>query len=465
MKDIHELTIRKTGINGEGIAYLDHQPVFIPGALEGETVSVRIIRKEKNYARGELLNVIVPSAHRITPACQACEGCALNHADEEAQLKIKKDILTEALAKYAHLPSDLVRPVHTDHIHAGIRSQCKLPVQKAGGLLCAGMYAPGTNHFIPVENCPMQSAEVERIRREVLNLLNASHAEAYDPRQKTGLRYLIIRSIQHHGQCTLVTGNDTVPMDLVQKMMKIKGLDGIFQSINTDPHSPSLFGNNTVKLAGDEVIHIDLHGLSLRLSPRSFFQLNTAMAEKLYETAIGKIDPCQVLVEAYCGVGAMSLLAHAKADTVIGIENVPEAIRNARMNASDNHIENVQFYGADAAAGLQQVLTRMPVDTLLADPPRAGMDEAMLETILSSTIRKIIYVSCNPATLAKNLHVLARAYHPVTIIPFDLFPDTPHVESITVLIRNGMHDSKKKKYRKKKNHAVSVQSQGKQPDR
>ncbi len=153
----------------------------------------------------------------------------------------------------------------------------------------------------------------------------------------------------------------------------------------------------------------------------------------------------------------MSLLAHDKANTVIGIESVPEAIENADANARTSGIENCHFFTADAAEGLQNVLARMPVDTLLADPPRAGMDQAMIQTILSSSITKIIYVSCNPATLAKNLHALAGSYHPVTIIPFDLFPDTPHVESITVLVRNGMHDSKKKKYRKKKKNAVSLQ--------
>lgn len=456
MKNSIVLTIQKTGINGEGIAYLKHKPVFIPHALVDETVSVTLCEENDTYARAKVNSILKPSPMRITPSCSRCEGCALNFVKEEQQLAIKKDILSETLYKYARIPSDLVRSVHTDHIHKGIRSQCKLPVGEVDGKLVSGLYETGTNRFIPIEDCPMHTPDVERIRKEVLRLCTGV-LKAYDPKRGHGLRYLIIRSLNGQGQCTLVTGRDEMPAPLVYSLSHIAGLTGLFQSINTEKKGTSLFGSSIRKLAGADWIETDLNGLKLRLSPRSFFQLNVPMAAELYRTATGKIDPCDVLVEAYCGIGAMSLLAHDKANTVIGIESVSEAIENADANARTSGIENCHFFTADAAEGLQNVLARMPVDTLLADPPRAGMDQAMIQTILSSSITKIIYVSCNPATLAKNLHALAGSYHPVTIIPFDLFPDTPHVESITVLVRNGMHDSKKKKYRKKKKNAVSLQ--------
>ena len=175
--------------------------------------------------------------------------------------------------------------------------------------------------------------------------------------------------------------------------------------------------------------------------------LNTEMAKKLYSMVISKVDPCETLVEAYCGIGLMSLLASKKAQHVIGIESIPEAIENAKVIAEENHIENVEYLLDDAAEGLQKVLQKTNVNTLLVDPPRSGMDDAMLETILSSSIEKIIYVSCNPATLARNLKVLKKNYQVLTVIPYDLFPNTPHIESITVLSRNGVKSGKKaKKY-------------------
>lgn len=181
---------------------------------------------------------------------------------------------------------------------------------------------------------------------------------------------------------------------------------------------------------------VTMGGVTISLSPESFFQLNVPQAEKMYETAVSKIDPCGTLVEAYCGVGVMSLMAASKAQHVIGIESVPKAIRNAKANAEANHIDHCEFWCMDAAEGLYKAAAKSSVDTLLVDPPRSGMDAKMIETILKVKPKKIIYISCSPSTLGKNLNDLKHQYHPVTILPFDLFPHTPHVESITVLERD-----------------------------
>ena len=198
---------------------------------------------------------------------------------------------------------------------------------------------------------------------------------------------------------------------------------------------------------------VHLKDIDLQLSPDSFFQLNKPQAERLYELAIQKIDPCDSLVEAYCGVGAMSIMAADKAKSVIGIESVEAAVNNAEANALLNHVDDhVRFLCKDASEGMQYVLSRKNVDVLLADPPRSGMDEAMINTILSSSIRKIVYISCNPATLGKNIKDLKKEYDVRTVIPFDMFPGTPHIESITVLERRGMkmpRVEKKKRIRNK----------------
>jgi 23S rRNA (uracil-5-)-methyltransferase RumA len=182
-------------------------------------------------------------------------------------------------------------------------------------------------------------------------------------------------------------------------------------------------------------MQISFGNILLNLAPQSFFQLNVSQALQLYQTAVGKIDPCKVMVEAYCGIGAMSLMAADKAEKIYGIEVVPDAIANAKDNAALNHISNCEFICRDAAEGLREIAAKENVDILLADPPRSGMDDAMLDAILAAKPKKIIYISCNPATLAKNLKDLKHDYHVVTIIPFDMFPQTPQIESITVLER------------------------------
>jgi 23S rRNA (uracil1939-C5)-methyltransferase len=178
--------------------------------------------------------------------------------------------------------------------------------------------------------------------------------------------------------------------------------------------------------------------------------MNLSQAEALYRMAVSKIDPCGVLAEAYCGVGVMSLMAHEKAEKIYGFESIPEAIENAKYNASANGIDNITFLAKDAAEGLKELSLNKPVDILLADPPRSGMDDAMIDVILHSSIKKIVYVSCSPATLGKNIGALKKEYTLQTIIPYDMFPGTPHVESIAVLTRIGTSDRTKKSKRKRR---------------
>lgn len=448
--------IVKMGINGEGIAYIDHKPVFVEGAFPEETVDIEITFETDRYAKARTLSIKGSSKDRRKPTCMytdTCGACALAAMYPKAQQYYKKQLLEEALYKYGNIRREIVRDVHTNGIEEGYRTQCKMPVQMSHGKLTTGLYTAGTNHFHPFDTCIIQDPELEAARTAVLRVLNTANMQAYDQNTKKGIRYLVLRTLHGKTQCTLITGIDTIPSAVINGIMKIKGMTSLFQSVNIERKGVDIFGRRIQKLAGEDTIDVKLNGITLSLSPRSFFQLNAEEAIDLYEMAIAKIDPCGTLVEAYCGVGAMSLLASTKAEHIIGIESIPEAVENANANAAKNGIENAKFICADAAEGLADILLEEHVDTLLADPPRSGMDDAMIDTILSSNIRKIIYVSCNPATLARNLKDLKREYQVVTIIPFDLFPNTPHIEAIAVLQRNGTFDkrkSRRRKYGKKK---------------
>lgn len=433
-----KITFKKIGINGEGIGYIDHKPVFCDGVLPGETAEVEIIDQKKNYAKAELKKIAWYSKDRVRTVYPYYieEGCPLMIMKYEKQLEYKKQLLTEAIYKYAHVRAHFVRDIHPSVPSIGYRSQCKLPVQASNRVLTTGMYVPGSNHYYPIDHSIIHTEELEKVRIQVLEYLNNAHIHDYDEKMQKGLRYLVIRAINGKSQVTFVTGKNRLPEKLIEDVMSIPGMTGVYQSINTDPKTPLIFGSSLETLAGEAGMPVTIGDITLTLSPESFFQLNVPQAEELYKTAVSKIDKCNTLVEAYCGVGAMSLMAHKKAKHIIGIESVPKAIHNAKLNAENNNIKNCDFWCMDAAEGLYKAAARNEIDTLLVDPPRSGMDEKMIEAILKVKPKKIIYISCSPSTLGKNLNDLKHQYHPVTIIPFDLFPHTPHVESITVLDRD-----------------------------
>lgn len=446
-----KLTFVKSGINGEGIAYREGKPIFCDGVFPEETADVTVIQEEETYARAKLDTLLRPAPFRRANPCphaESCGGCALLAMADEQQAKQKEELLREALWKYGRIKSSLLRNMHPSLQTLHYRNQLKLPLKEKDGLLTSGMYRLGTNHFTAVDACLVHEEELEQIRKAVLQTLNRCGLHAYDPQTRHGLRSIILRTIDHHAQLTLITGKDTIDKTVLHALAAIKNLTSVAQSVNTERKTSRFFGSPPQILYGAKTIPLEIDTCTFHLSPASFFQLNTAQAIQLYHMAISKIDPCDTLVEAYCGIGAMSILAMHKAKTIIGIESVADAVLNAQNNAKENHCDDhVRFICDDAANGLQRILQTRRVDTLLADPPRGGMDEAMLETILSSSIRKIIYISCNPATLARNLNRLKRDYEIRTIIPFDMFPNTPHVESLTVLTRRGTSDRGKKRKR------------------
>lgn len=434
-----KVTIMKTGINGEGIGYIDRTPVFVPGALVDEIVDIDITEKNKRYMHGKVNRILKKSEYRKDAACplqHICGGCPFMIVDYKKQLDYKYDILRQSLIKYAQVNPRLLEKVLPSDQITGYRNQCKLPCAMEDGRLSTGMYIPNSNYFAEVPNCIVHEKGLEKLRKAILAVLNKHRLKAYDYHQKAGIRSLILRGFDGSYQCTIVSGEHPLAAEVIEELMQLEGLISLWQSYNTIKKTPEIFGPKMIHLAGEKLLQVSFDGLQLSLSPRSFFQLHTQQAQQLYR-AIKRLVPekNKLIVEAYSGVGAISLYIKDKADEIIGIESIKDAVVNANANAKQNGAEHVSFLCADAADKLTYLSKTRSIDTLIVDPPRSGLDDEMLSCILKSKIKNIIYVSCNPATLGKNLAILQDRYVVKKVIPLDMFPNTPHIESITLLVR------------------------------
>lgn len=434
-----KVTIKKTGINGEGIGYIDRLPVFVPQALVGEEVEIRVVDKQKRYAMAELVRVVKKSPNRIRPKCyiqHTCGGCPLMIARYPAQLEYKQEILKQSLIKYAQVdPRKVKRIIASEDVFA-YRNQYKLPCAMEEGRLASGMFMPNSNYFVEMKKCWVHEDGLERVRMDIMQVLNAHGCSSYHPHEKKGIRNVVVRGFDGNYQCTIITGNDVLEESLINDLMSIKGLCSLWQSIHTIKKTPEVFGNKMLHLAGDSLLSLQLDDLKLQISPRSFFQLNSKQAVTLYRTIASMVtEHKELIVEAYSGIGAISLYLKDKAKEIIGIESIKDAVVNANHNAKLNGCEHVSFLCDDAANKLTYLAKKRSIDVLVVDPPRSGLDDAMLDCILKSKIKQIVYVSCNPATLGKNLAVLQQRYQVERIQPIDMFPHTPHVESICLLSR------------------------------
>lgn len=434
-----KVVIKKIGINGEGIGYLDKLPVFIPGARMGEEVDIQIVEKKKRYAIGKLNRILQQSKDRIKSKCflhARCSACPLMDVRYPKQKEYKQDILKQTLIKYAQLNPRLIeKMIGSEEIFA-YRNQLKLPCAMVDGRLTTGMYRGGSNYFIEVNQCCIHEEGLEKIKTKVLDVLNRFSCVAYDYHTKKGIRTLVIRGFEGKYQCTLVTGNDELNPVMIEQLMQISGMHSLWQSVNTVKKTPEIFGSKTVLLAGEQGLPFTLKDVKLNISPRSFFQLNTKQAVRLYETIASFVsDNNDFIVEAYSGIGAISLFLKDKAKEIVGIETIKDAVVNASANAKLNHADHVSFVCDDAANKLEYLSKKRKIDVLVVDPPRTGLDDAMLSCILKSKIKKIVYVSCNPATLGKNLYILQSKYRVEKVQPIDMFPHTAGIETVCLLVK------------------------------
>lgn len=436
-----ETTGKKIGINGEGIAYLDKLPVFVENLLPTETAEIELTFKTSSYAKAKVIKRLNDSPDRITPRCpiqQQCGGCPMMTMKAPAQLLAKRELVKEAMIKYARLPGSLVEPVRLSPELWGYRNQCKLAIHEVKRKLVSGLYEEGSNRLIEMERCFIHSDALEAMRKEVLRVLNRHKIEAYSAKTEKGLRTLMLRGFNGSFQCALVTGKNDIPAKCINDLASIEGLDCLMHNVNPKRKTHQVFSQRWNHLAGKETIQVDLETVKLELSCASFFQLNLLQSIRLYQMAEELLKPCRCLVEAYSGVGGISLMLQEKAQEIIGIESVESAVLNANENAKLNNLDHkVRFVCGDAAKEMKKLIKKRRVDAVVVDPPRSGLDEDMLECLKECKPKQIIYISCNPATLGKNIKELSGLYTVERIVPFDLFPQTAHVETIVSLVYCG----------------------------
>ena len=425
------------GINGEGIGYDHGVPVFIPGALMHETVDVKITQEKEKYKTAKLIRVIRKSKDRVEPECRycdSCRACTLMHLKYERQLNYKKQTLKQALKKYADIDMP-VSIIKNDNIYH-YRNKFKLPFGMEKGKIVTGMYESERGRFVPIEDCIIHEDVLEKVRKQILEIMNKYKLKAYNERTREGYRSLIMRTFNNKIALVFVVGDNTDLEPMLSDLTRIEEVSSIYYSVNTNKKYINALENDLVHVFGKNCLNARINDLKLVFTPKSFFQLNTRQAEVLYDEAVSLIDENdEEVLEAYCGVGVMSLMAARKAKHVTGVEIVPDAIDNAKKNSRYNKIDNVDFVVGDSGSVMEEISKEKQLDCLIVDPPRTGLDEKMINSILNSNAKKLIYVSCNPSTLAKNLNVLKEYYNIESIRAIDVFSNTEHVESIVYLAR------------------------------
>lgn len=442
-----EVPIRRIGINGEGIGYHQQQVVFIDGAIPGEIVSARVTQVKPSFVRAKLIKWKKKSAYRVEPRCPVyhqCGGCQLQHIDRRMQRRLKRELLEEAFAKYTRLSTIPIEPTITMDDPWFYRNKAQLPVSMIAGKVVMGMYSASSRRLVDVSDCLVQHPLINKTLQTARDISEKLGISIYDEKKHEGvLRHLVARISFATGeiQLVLVTRTKTFPQEqaFVAEMCKqapqVKSI-----ILNHNPNRTSLvLGEKNRLLWGKEKLEERIGDLVFLLSPRAFFQLNPLQTEKLYDEVakVAHLTGTETVVDAYCGVGTIGLWLAAKAKRVIGVEVIPDAVADAKENAKRNGIENAEFYTGQAEALLPVWAGEgLRPDVVVVDPPRTGLHDALIDTLLNLKVPRIVYVSCNPATLAKDCDRLLRGgYSLKKVVPLDMFPQTAHVESVTLMTR------------------------------
>ncbi len=440
-----ELSIERLGLGGEGVARREGFTVFVPGALPGETVRARIVSRKKNYATAEVEARLSESPDRVPPRCpiyEACGGCQLQHLSYQAQLAAKRQQVVDALTHVGRLSGIEVQPVLGADNPWNYRNKVQFPVGRSQREIVIGCYARGTHTIINTENCLIQDQGNNEIVNAVRDAVREFHIPVYDEDRHTGvLRHVVGRAGQDGSlMIVLVTAvREFRQAKAVASFLRrrLPRLASVQQNIQTYRNNVIL-GRDTVLLWGKPAIYDRIGRLSFRISPRSFFQVNTRQAEALYGKALefAGLTGRETVIDAYCGTGTISLFLAQRARKVYGIEIVKPAILDARQNARENHVKNAEFIVGDATAVIPQLYREgIRADVIVTDPPRAGCTPLVLETFAAMRPSRLVYVSCNPATLARDMSILdGLGYQAVKVQPVDMFPMTSSVETVALLV-------------------------------
>ena len=431
--------------DGNGVAKIDGYPLFIQGALPGETAEIHVMKTLKNYGFAKVINILEKSPDRVEAPCvyfSQCGGCQLQHLSYEGQLKWKQNMVANVMKRLGKIDAPVL-PVKGMEEPWHYRNKSQIPfAQNEAGQMVAGFYKTKSHSIVDMERCLIQTGEADVVMADLKRELEILGVRPYDEKSHQGmLRHVVVRKGRATGEVmvVLVTKSKKFPQAsaAIEKIRAlIPNVTSIVQNVNGEKTNV-IFGNDTFTLWGKDTIEDTIGNVRFEISARSFYQVNPIQTEVLYKQALdyAQLTGDERVIDAYCGIGSISLFLAQKAGHVMGVEIVEQAIEDAKRNAALNGFTNTYFEAGPA----EEVIPRWykegkEADVLVVDPPRKGCDEALLNTIIEQKPKRVVYVSCNPATLARDLRILEDGgYKTKEVQPVDMFPHTTHCEAVAWL--------------------------------
>ena len=449
------LKIKRMGINGEGIGFYKRTLVFVPGALKGEEIFCQITSVKHNFVQARLLTINKKSKFRVRPACpiyEECGGCQIMHLRYDKQLDFKKDLLKQALKKFkpqGYETYDVRATIGMEHPQH-YRAKLQFQTRKFGGSVRAGLFKEQSHHLVDIKDCLVQDELTQKIVNRVCQLLDDYNIPIYDERRHfAGVRTIMVRKSQATNQVQLIF----VTSKEVNLVGIIRDLTGYFPEIKTvavnfnSSKSSAIYGQKTEILWGIDSISEEVLDYSFSLSPRAFYQLNPKQTQVLYHQALQALDVTAEdhLIDAYCGVGSIGLAFANKVKSVRGMDIIPEAITDAKRNAERMGYTNTYYEMGKAENVIPKWYKEgYQASALIVDPPRTGLDEKLLKTLLTYQPEKMVYISCNVSTLARDLVQLVKIYEVNYIQSVDMFPHTARTEAVVKLVKRKQNSCSKK---------------------
>lgn len=441
----YKVEVHDIGSRGEGIGKIGDFTIFIEKALPGDIVEVRIVKVKSSFAYGKLIQIIEPSELRATPRCEvasSCGGCQLQHLHYDAQLEYKRKKVKDALIRIGKIEDVEVLPTIGMDTPYEYRNKAQFPVGSEDGKLSIGFYASRSHRIIDTQECGIQHKSNTDIVATVRRFLEEFHIPTYDEKTYQGLVRHIVTKVGFKTNeimvCIVING-EKLPhsQELVDRLKTIDGVKSIVLNHNTTKGNVIL-GPTITTLYGNSYIRDYIGDIQFEISPLSFFQVNPVQTEVLYKKALEYADLTgnEVVWDAYCGIGTISLFLAQKAKMVYGVEIIEEAINDAKRNANLNGIKNVEFFtgAAEEIIPVKYEEDGIKADVIVVDPPRKGCDEKLLETIAKMEPKRIVYVSCDPGTLARDLgYLVQHGYKVIKVQPVDMFPQSVHVECVVLM--------------------------------
>lgn len=443
-----ELTFEDITHDGNGVGKINGYPIFVTNVLPGEKAKVKVIKVKKNFAVGRRLELIEASPDRVEPPCNVfykCGGCQLQHMSYDMQLKMKQNQVKSALAKFAHITDTPVEPTLGMEDPWRYRNKVQIPVGEKDSKLITGFYRPRSHDIIDeMERCIVTSEVNDDLVDIVREIANELGIPAYNEETHRGvLRHIMVRSGENTGQTMLViiTRTNKIPKqdEFIQRILeKQPNITSIMHNVNPD-RTNVILGKKIKCLWGEAYIYDTIGDVKFAISALSFYQINPKQTKVLYDKALeyANLTGGETVIDAYCGIGSISLFLAQKAKKVYGVEIVPQAIQDAKKNAKLNDMDNTEFIVGQAEEVMPAWKENgLKPDVIVVDPPRKGCDEALLHAMVEMNPKRIVYVSCNPSTFARDLVILTEGGYKLNKVqPVDMFPQTSHVECVALMSR------------------------------